>query len=287
MTTHNTKGTNMFDNLEGVWIPKEILLNQELSLQERFLLSAIKNLSGDGECFASNPYFAELLGLSKKRVEGLIKRLDDAGYIKRRFTYREGSKQIERRFIRLTIPPLKSEDTPAPKSEGTPPQKRGRYSKEDNKELNNKDYSTHTEQAQNEYDFSESDLKPIRTKLFINDLDTNEYWYCYRAMEALKDMKLNEGMSNIYLGSQSEETWYSCELKLEEIANTDEAINHFTDKAEAIRTLLWTIYTKRSMAVREGEIGLPFLIDPENKSMDTGYMVGVDYMDFLNLSESY
>ena len=101
----------MFDKLDGLWIPKEILLNKDLKLQEKLVLSSIQNLSGDGECYASNQYFAELMDLSKKRIEVIMKSLDDAGYISRRVTYKENSKQVDKRYIRPIYPTHKSEDT--------------------------------------------------------------------------------------------------------------------------------------------------------------------------------
>ena len=48
--------------LKGLWIPAEILLNEELSDKERIVLSMILYLSDEtGSCFASNKYIAECI----------------------------------------------------------------------------------------------------------------------------------------------------------------------------------------------------------------------------------
>lgn len=230
----------MLDKLEGLWIPKEMLLNHELSLQEKVLLSSIKHLSGNAECYASNHYFAELLGLSKKRVEGVLKRLDSAGYISRRVTYKEGSKQVEARFIKLTPPPLKYEGTTPLKSGDTSPQKRGSNSKADNKENNSKvvidncsrtigdisqdlesdcfddieQYNNQANQQQKpERDSkSKSGLIEKERKCFVSELDSRSFVQCHEAMKVLEAYK-SEG-NNIYTGHMALKDWVDCEEQM-------------------------------------------------------------------------
>lgn len=229
----------MFDKLEGLWIPKEMLLNHELSLQEKVLLSSIKNLSGNAECYASNHYFAELLGLSKKRVEGVLKRLDSAGYISRRVTYKEGSKQVEARFIKLTPPPLKYEGTPALISEDTSPQKRGSNSKVDTKDGNSRDIDIALKSDGNIYQDLESDCfddieqynnqanqqqkpKPDSNskssliekerKCFVSELDSRSFIQCHEAMKVLEAYK-SDG-NNIYTGHMKLSDWTACEEQM-------------------------------------------------------------------------
>ena len=48
--------------LKGLWIPAEILLNNDLSDKEKIVLSMVLYLSHDtGSCFASNKYIASII----------------------------------------------------------------------------------------------------------------------------------------------------------------------------------------------------------------------------------
>ena len=53
------------------------------------------------ECFASNRYFSELYGKSKGSISGWISELVKYGYISADYTYREGTKEIEYRYIKI------------------------------------------------------------------------------------------------------------------------------------------------------------------------------------------
>jgi hypothetical protein len=87
-------------DFKGVWIPKEIWLNEDLGWSEKLLLVEIDSLARNGECFASNEHFAKFLRLSKKRVSELITELHRSGYVTVELTYKQGSKEIEKRVIR-------------------------------------------------------------------------------------------------------------------------------------------------------------------------------------------
>lgn len=67
---------------KGIWIPLEILGNNNLDPTNKILLSEILSLTELPEgCFASNQYFAELLGLTKSSVSKRISSLQTLGYI--------------------------------------------------------------------------------------------------------------------------------------------------------------------------------------------------------------
>jgi hypothetical protein len=55
----------------------------------------------NGECFASNRYFAELYSKSKGTISGWVSDLVKAGYVKIEYTYKKGSRQIEYRYIKI------------------------------------------------------------------------------------------------------------------------------------------------------------------------------------------
>ena len=86
---------------KGVWIPKEIWLDENLSLREKCFLVEIDSLDcSDQGCFASNAHFAKFSGLSKSRCSEIINSLEEKGYIRIELKYKEDSKQIEKRVIK-------------------------------------------------------------------------------------------------------------------------------------------------------------------------------------------
>ncbi|MER2009052.1 MAG: helix-turn-helix domain-containing protein, partial [Psychrobacillus sp.] len=86
---------------EGIWIPANIWLSETLTLQEKIFLVEIKSLDNEQGCFASNEHFSKLFQLSKSRCSEVINKLKEKNLIRIQFTYKEGSKQIERRTIRV------------------------------------------------------------------------------------------------------------------------------------------------------------------------------------------
>ena len=86
---------------KGIWIPREIWLSKELTINEKVLLAEIDSLDNDEGCFASNDYFATFLGLSKERTRKIIASLKDKGYISIELIYKEGTKEVDKRIIRV------------------------------------------------------------------------------------------------------------------------------------------------------------------------------------------
>ena len=70
-------------DFKGVWIPKEIWLNTELSMLEKVVLIEISSLDNEEHCTASNEYFANFCSVSIASVTRAIQHLIDMGYIKR------------------------------------------------------------------------------------------------------------------------------------------------------------------------------------------------------------
>ena len=66
---------------KGIWIPKEIWLNKELSPTEKILLAEIDSLDNGNGCYASNEYFAKFFDLTVRRIQQYLKRLTEIGYI--------------------------------------------------------------------------------------------------------------------------------------------------------------------------------------------------------------
>ena len=71
-------------NFKGVWIPKEIWLTDELSLQEKVVLVEIDSLDDEEKgCYASNKYFADFFKLSNGRISQIINETRRNNYYKR------------------------------------------------------------------------------------------------------------------------------------------------------------------------------------------------------------
>ena len=86
--------------LKGLWIPAEILLNEDLSDKEKIILSMILYLSEESKsCFASNRYIANIVNVTHERVSKIISALKDKGYVSVKLKYKTDSKEIEERQI--------------------------------------------------------------------------------------------------------------------------------------------------------------------------------------------
>ena len=84
----------------GIWIPAEIWLDKNLTVNEKVLLAEIDSLSKIDGCYASNQYFADFLGLSKERARKLVSSLKDKGYVEITLIYKENSNEVDQRIIK-------------------------------------------------------------------------------------------------------------------------------------------------------------------------------------------
>ncbi len=112
---------------KGVWIPAEIWLNENLSLQEKAVLAEIDSFCSRYEsCYASNEHFAKFIGVSTRRIRDILKSLEDKHLLEREIIYKKGTKEIEKRFLRLPypsgrkLPHSEEENFPTPKEENCP-----------------------------------------------------------------------------------------------------------------------------------------------------------------------
>jgi hypothetical protein len=80
----------------------EVRYDNNLRANVKLLYAEITALCNmNGECFATNKYFAKLYNKSKGAISGWISELVKYGYIKVEYTYKEGSKEIEHRYIKI------------------------------------------------------------------------------------------------------------------------------------------------------------------------------------------
>jgi len=108
-TTSKSDGLFYFMNrdFKGVWVPREVWLDEKLSWMEKLFLVEIDSLDNENGCFASNKYFGEFFGLSNSRVSEIISSLQYKGYITS-FLLMEG-KEVKQRTLSLIQPIRKSE----------------------------------------------------------------------------------------------------------------------------------------------------------------------------------
>ena len=66
---------------QGVWIPAELWLDENLQMPEILMLVEIQSLDRAKGCTASNKYFADFFGKTPQRVSQIIKSLEKKGYI--------------------------------------------------------------------------------------------------------------------------------------------------------------------------------------------------------------
>jgi hypothetical protein len=83
-------------------IPAEVRYDASLKDKAKLLYGEITALSDkNGYCYASNKYFAELYNISITSISLLIKNLIENGYIESEIIYKENSKEIDKRYLRI------------------------------------------------------------------------------------------------------------------------------------------------------------------------------------------
>ena len=68
-------------NWKGLWIPREVYLDENLSWIEKILFMEIDSLDSEKGCFASNEYFSKFLLVSKTRISIMISKLKTKEFI--------------------------------------------------------------------------------------------------------------------------------------------------------------------------------------------------------------
>ena len=83
-------------------IPANVRYDTALPANAKLLYGEITALcNAEGYCWASNAYFANLYGVSKKSVSNWITTLAKRGYISVEMKYKEGTAEILDRYIRI------------------------------------------------------------------------------------------------------------------------------------------------------------------------------------------
>ncbi|WBY48130.1 conserved phage C-terminal domain-containing protein [Latilactobacillus curvatus] len=99
-------------------IPANVRYDKRLIQGAKLLYGEITALSNQkGYCWATDGYFLKLYKVSKSTVQNWLKSLEDCGYIAREVKYKEGSPEIEYRYIRILAYPIpENRNTPIPEN---------------------------------------------------------------------------------------------------------------------------------------------------------------------------
>lgn len=89
-------------------IPANVRYDKEITPNAKLLYGEITSLCNDeGICWATNDYFAQLYNVSKVTVSKWVNELFKKGYINSEIVYKDGSKQILDRYLRIVNDPIK------------------------------------------------------------------------------------------------------------------------------------------------------------------------------------
>ena len=75
------KQKNMERDFKGIWIPKEVWLNEELTALEKVIFVEIDSLDNKDGCWASNEYLARFCQCSIPKITQVVKKLKDMNFI--------------------------------------------------------------------------------------------------------------------------------------------------------------------------------------------------------------
>lgn len=105
-------------------IPAEVRYDDRLSSSEKLLFGEITCLTQKtGECWASNKYFSKLYKVEERTIKNWFKKLEDLGYITREYTYKENSKEVEKRSVKIVTTRCKNIHQPGENNFTTPGEK--------------------------------------------------------------------------------------------------------------------------------------------------------------------
>lgn len=98
-------------------IPANVRYDKELPANAKLLYGEITALCNEkGYCWAGNDYFAQLYNVSKTSISKWVSALIEKGYLTSELIYKEGTKQILYRYLRIVTYPIEEKlNTPLTK----------------------------------------------------------------------------------------------------------------------------------------------------------------------------
>lgn len=164
-------------------IPANVRYDKRLTPNAKLLYGEITALCNErGYCWATNSYFAELYEVSKKSVSKWINQLIEYGYIASKVKYKEGSKEIEGRYLTIVVqPPIEEKfhtygtkvQDPMEEKFHTPMEEKV---KENITFINNTFNNSTTNTTDRSQEIFEAVQENIRYNLSPIEIETIEYW---------------------------------------------------------------------------------------------------------------
>jgi len=98
------KVNNPDRKFKGIWIPAEVWLSNELTMQEKLFYVEIDSLDNKDGCYAKNKHFADFFGISTVRVSKVINSLCEKGLIISVINIAAGNERVLRINQNYTVP---------------------------------------------------------------------------------------------------------------------------------------------------------------------------------------
>lgn len=73
---------NLPRDFRGIWIPREVWLNSQLSIEEKVLFLEIQSLDAEEGCYASNEYFCKFFNWNERQLQRCLAKLKNLNIIK-------------------------------------------------------------------------------------------------------------------------------------------------------------------------------------------------------------
>ena len=186
-------------------ISAEVRYDKNLTANAKLLYAEITALLNmNGECFATNKYFSNLYGKSIVTISKWIKELITNGYVSSSYTYKGGTKEIDRRYLSILKGGIKENDKGGIKEKFkdnntsinnniTYSNNKGRFKKPSIEDINNYCIERNNNiDAETFFDFYESkDWKIGKNKM-------KSWKACVRTWEKRQTKNNNGGMSKIH-----------------------------------------------------------------------------------------
>lgn len=71
----------MVRDFKGIWIPREVWLDERLTALDKFILMEVDSLDGEEGCYATNEYIAGFCQCSERKVRDALSKLKELGYV--------------------------------------------------------------------------------------------------------------------------------------------------------------------------------------------------------------
>lgn len=179
-------------------IPANIRYDKRLKPNEKLLYSEITALCDkNGFCWATNAYFSNLYEVDKKTVGVWINHLKELGYIAVEITYKNGTKEIDKRIISIIVnrkefneveePSNKIMDTSPEKDDDPTHKKMGTHPHKKMEENNTRIEQYKINKKENFIDY---DFVTERYQLGNFNFDLNNFWLWYKD-KAIKKERLD------------------------------------------------------------------------------------------------